>query len=968
MEIFARNTLGIKYLQGSILANYCKQSIYDHHPPGGGYPLGGRSRCAHTAAARSGAQAEDRQVQRNQDRHDHASHHDQDDRFDQAHCRGEVGLHVFLKELGNRVQHLRQRAGRFADLDHLDGEFGKHLRLLQARRQSLAFAHRLHAGEDRLADLLAVDRSRRRFQARHQRQTAFQQSRQGPREEADLVLQPDIADQRQPDADLVHQSRARIRLHPAKQQKSRKREGGGNINSVALRISTQREQEYSQRGKLRPKLLVQFRKPRHNEGNQKDEQPDHHHHQHRGIDQTCNQLLAERQTHPLKVEVTLQHFFQISRALAGQQGRRINDRKTALRLERFRDRLAVLHPDRDIFELRTEVRRLLPPRQQFDRSQDRKSGANQRQKLLVEDQESLQFHFLGLALPCEQATRLHGVDVVTSLGKPCPQLLRRSRGVRLLLHAPTLIRQPDHELSHRNVLPHCDTLKRNCCLDLRRCPATFHYGFHPLDSKRGAGRGFRPPLPQPVDSPLERAEQRVNAEQKIRQGNRLPHAGAEQYPQQQLKAITEVAAQAEFECECRSDGNSRAIREKAALHECLIGVSHNVLHGWVALRQQEAAPGIHVQIAANQGKGRGELGQDAKAGGQCSEGVKLMLVHVADLRGHVDQRLEIEPAVERSVNAEIQQALHPGESVHAKASERDRLVRAGSAEGGARHLRIAETSPMQIDFEAGGGILVGEVFPVGAVERQPFGRKTVDPEHAAVSEVPQNLVGLDNSRLVDQEVDVSRCAQAKIAEDGLRERQAFQHSYRSVVVLKFFDDTPEFGQRAQHLMGTLHRKLPKPGKDCGEFRRWRVPIRCVQILRDQRHQAMTLDKEEKTLQVEPRVGQVADALAVFRPLGPTRAEQHQIQFRRQVGLPILRYIRGMVPSLLQVSQPLCDRYSRYIRAVELRMVIRLLLLRRGSLYRKERGRVLWMKQESARPRWSAGALKPWPPRSTTRWF
>jgi hypothetical protein len=101
---------------------------------------------------------------------------------------------------------------------------------------------------------------------------------------------------------------------------------------------------------------------------------------------------------------------------------------------------------------------------------------------------------------------------------------------------------------------------------------------------------------------------------------------------------------------------------------------------------------------------------------------------------------------------------------------------------------------MEVNVKARDGILIGQIFPVGTVESEPLGREAVHLKDAPVSEVPQNPVGLDNVGLIDQQIHVSRRTQTEIAEDGLRERQALQNTYRDVVALKFSNDTPEFGQ------------------------------------------------------------------------------------------------------------------------------------------------------------------------------
>ncbi len=70
-----------------------------------------------------------------------------------------VSIVLFI-ELRDRVEHRRQCTRRLADLDHFDGQFRKDLRRFQARRESLALAHRLHAREHGVADLLRIDSDR----------------------------------------------------------------------------------------------------------------------------------------------------------------------------------------------------------------------------------------------------------------------------------------------------------------------------------------------------------------------------------------------------------------------------------------------------------------------------------------------------------------------------------------------------------------------------------------------------------------------------------------------------------------------------------------------------------------------------------------------------------------------------------------------------------------------------------------
>ena len=175
--------------------------------------------------------------------------------------------------------------------------------------------------------------------------------------------------------------------------------------------------------------------------------------QHGGIDEAGEKLLAEGERDALEVEIALQDFFQVAGALARQQRGGVDDGKSALRDECLGDGFAVLDAGGDVLQLGAEVGELLAAGQQLDGAEDGKAGADEGEELLVEDEKGLQLDLLGLAGARQQAARLHRVDVVPRLREARAQLFFGGRGVRLLLHAATLIRQSDYKLSHRTASP-----------------------------------------------------------------------------------------------------------------------------------------------------------------------------------------------------------------------------------------------------------------------------------------------------------------------------------------------------------------------------------------------------------------------------------------------------------------------------------------------------------------------------------
>src|SRR6201997_3021391 len=367
------------------------------------------------------SQRKDRQVQRDHDRHNDYTHHHQDDRLYQRQCSGQGRLHILFKELRHGVQHLRQRTRGLAHLDHRRRQLWKHLRPGQRIRQRLALAHTHDRRLYRLRHNPARDRSRRRLQRWHRRHAAFEQRRKCPRKLRHLVLHPDIAEDRHLQPYPVNAVRPAVCTAPPPYTICKQRKHRNRIQDVGLEVPAQRQQEQRQCRQFSANLVIQLPKTRHHKGDQEDEHRDHHDHQQRRIKHRSLQLLAKRQRDPLEVQIPPQHIFQVAATLPRQQGRRINRRKTPLRLECLGRRLAGANALRHALQLRLEGQVLLALRQHLQRGQNRHTGADQRQKLLVEDQKALE---LDLLLASAQPPSLYRIDVISGLREARAQLFR----------------------------------------------------------------------------------------------------------------------------------------------------------------------------------------------------------------------------------------------------------------------------------------------------------------------------------------------------------------------------------------------------------------------------------------------------------------------------------------------------------------------------------------------------------------
>ena len=191
-------------------------------------------------------------------------------------------------------EHLRKRAGRFADLDHVDGQPWKNLGLSERRRERYPLFYPAAGFGKRILQQPGAERTGRRFQRLHQRNTAYQQRAQHPRELRDLILDPDLADQRQAQAPAVDGELAFFGFGPKAKGDGGDHQGHKPNQNVVARAGTDGNQNARGRRQLRSHAVVEVGKFRNHEGDQKHHQADHERDQQTRIDEREQQLLADR--------------------------------------------------------------------------------------------------------------------------------------------------------------------------------------------------------------------------------------------------------------------------------------------------------------------------------------------------------------------------------------------------------------------------------------------------------------------------------------------------------------------------------------------------------------------------------------------------------------------------------------------------------------------------------------------------
>ena len=181
-----------------------------------------------------------------------------------------------------------------------------------------------------------------------------------------LVLEPDDADERETDANLVDEAGAGFGFGPAEGEIDDQSEDRSDVQAVALREVAEGEQPERELGELGAELIVELREARDHEGDEEDEQPDHHEDEEGRVDEGGAELFGEGKRDALEVEEALEDFFEVAGALAGEQRGGVDEREVALGFEGFGDGLAGLDARGDVFELGAEAEVLLALGEQLE--------------------------------------------------------------------------------------------------------------------------------------------------------------------------------------------------------------------------------------------------------------------------------------------------------------------------------------------------------------------------------------------------------------------------------------------------------------------------------------------------------------------------------------------------------------------------------------------------------------------------
>ena len=273
---------------------------------------------------------------------------------------------------------------------------------------------------------------------------------EGAGEEAYLVFEPDGADDRGGDADLVDEGGAGLGFGPADDEVDDAGEEDGDPPAVVLGGFAEGEEEEGEAGEFGAELVVEFGEAGDYEGDEEEEEKEDHDQQEGWVDEGGADLFAEGEGYALEGQVAGEDLFEVAGALAGEEGGGVDEGDVALGFEGFGEGLAGADAGGDVVELGAEGEVFLALGEEVDGAEDGEAGFDQRKELLIKDKEHVELDFF-LAAAAKGGAGLDGIDEVAGLGEAGAEFLGRGGGVCLFEDAAAFVGEADEEFCHAEV-------------------------------------------------------------------------------------------------------------------------------------------------------------------------------------------------------------------------------------------------------------------------------------------------------------------------------------------------------------------------------------------------------------------------------------------------------------------------------------------------------------------------------------
>src|SRR5215471_10482339 len=404
-------------------------------------------------------ETEDRQIHREEDRHDDPSHDHEDRRLDEGDHPRQQKVDFLVVELRHGGEHLLEGARGLADLDHLDCQVREDARSLEGPPQLASLSDLRDDLADLARDEAVADRRGRVLQRRDERRAPSQERRQAARELRDREAAEDAAEDGELQDERVAPLGAPRGLQPPRREEAPDDQDHEEEEDVAPQERRGTDDDDRQQRQLRLEVSEELLELRDHDGHQDRDQPDRERDQDGRVDERRDDLAGQRHDRALVLDVPAQHALDLAGLLAGLQRRPVQPRKEfSLLLEGVGDRGSGVDPLPDVREDAAQDRALLPLQQQLEGVEDRQPGLQQRDQLLVEDQEVAH-----LDVPAAAPTAAHQRQALAADLEDMPaaalHLQARRRGVgrldRLLGHPPVGPSDLGSELAaHRLALLH----------------------------------------------------------------------------------------------------------------------------------------------------------------------------------------------------------------------------------------------------------------------------------------------------------------------------------------------------------------------------------------------------------------------------------------------------------------------------------------------------------------------------------
>jgi hypothetical protein len=363
--------------------------------------------------AREG-ERKNRQIKRNQNKGYQQAHEYENNGLDDSNESAQPDAHFFFVEFGDAGEHGSESAGRFADFDHVEGEFGHGAFGGEGAVKRFAFTDHLSGLGDGGANELAADGVGGGLQASNERRAASEECGERTGKLRDLKFQEGVAEDGYTEFEAIEGFAAFFGSGPHDDAEHGKKNERDDAEDDVPVVHGESDEELGGTGEFDVEVAIENGELGDYETDEIGDDDGGDGDQENGIDERGENFFLNAGAHFLVGDVVLENAGEVAAFFTGENGGGVDLGKNASFGDGFGKGFAFADAVADFGEDGAKFGRGGAVGEKIESAEDRKTGFDERVELLIEDEEigAADLAFAAAFGECaeEGAARVNGID------------------------------------------------------------------------------------------------------------------------------------------------------------------------------------------------------------------------------------------------------------------------------------------------------------------------------------------------------------------------------------------------------------------------------------------------------------------------------------------------------------------------------------------------------------------------------